>query len=70
MAPGKQPANGIASQIARARLAIGSFLKFALRNQFSAALATTAPGKQPATGIPAHHARATLAVGWLMKFLL
>ena len=47
-APGKQPANGIASQIAGAQLAGGFLLKVILGNQFSAALATTAPGQQPA----------------------
>ena len=69
-APGQQPANGIASQIARAKLAIGCSLKFVLRNQFSAALATTAPGQQPANGIAAQIARAKLAISFLSKFEL
>ena len=69
MAPAKQPANRIASQIAGAKLAIVFLLQYVLKNQFSAALATTAPGKQPANGIPSQHARATLAVGFLLKFV-
>ena len=43
-APGKQPANGIASQIAGAQLAGGFLLKVVLRNQCSAALATLQEG--------------------------
>ena len=60
--PRQKPANGIASQVARAKLTNGFLLDFALSNQFSEALATISPGKHSGNKIASEIARTKLPI--------